>query len=186
METFSCWLEHQIRQRSWKPADLARAAGIPNATISRILNGTRQAGPDVCRAIAKALRVSQEEVFRQRGFLDPIPSPVAAEEELVYLYRSLNPDRREIALDVMRGLVQGMSGHYAFVPADENALDAACFRAIMNLADEEKWIETIRKIQGNTTLRQQLGIDRKLDRMDAEDEARCGTGPDESGGSKTS
>ena len=73
METFSAWLEWQIKQRGWKPADLARAADLPNATISRILNDQRQAGVDACRAIAKALRISQEEVFRQRGFLDPLP-----------------------------------------------------------------------------------------------------------------
>lgn len=66
---FSEWLEEQLELRGWRPVDLANAAGLPNATISRILNGDRKAGPDVATSIARALNLSVDYVFRQAALL---------------------------------------------------------------------------------------------------------------------
>jgi transcriptional regulator with XRE-family HTH domain len=73
MESLREWLEKEIVKRNWKPADLARAAGIPDATLSRILNETRGAGPEACTAIANALNVSPAYVFQLAGLLPPDP-----------------------------------------------------------------------------------------------------------------
>jgi transcriptional regulator with XRE-family HTH domain len=157
METFPDWLEWQIKQRGWKPADLARAADLPNATISRILNETRQAGPDACKKIARALNVSQEEVFRRRGFLDPLPPGVLdhhmtpEERELIGLHRRLPPDRREAAFHMICGLVQGMTGRYTFVPASDDpaAMTPARFREIIELDNNDLFHEAIMKLLEN-------------------------------------
>jgi transcriptional regulator with XRE-family HTH domain len=104
METLSTWIEEQLQKRDWRPADLARVAGIKDATLSRILNETRQAGPDVCNAIAKALDEPPEKVFRLAGILPPLPPPVEEEREALGLLRNLPPDLRTIALRMLRSL----------------------------------------------------------------------------------
>jgi transcriptional regulator with XRE-family HTH domain len=68
---FTTWLENQLSLRGWRPVDLANAAGLPPPTIARVLNGDRKAGPDVANAIAVALNLSPEMVFRQAGLLPP-------------------------------------------------------------------------------------------------------------------
>jgi len=55
METLVKFLEAELVRRSWRQADLARAARVPDATIHHILNGSRRAGPEVCNALARAL-----------------------------------------------------------------------------------------------------------------------------------
>ena len=69
MTTLVDYLEDELHRRNWRPADLARAAGVPDATISHILNGSRRAGPDVCNAIARALGEPPERIFRLAGLL---------------------------------------------------------------------------------------------------------------------
>ena len=52
---FSHWLESELDARSWRPADLARAAGLPQATVGNILNGNRELGLKTAVALALAL-----------------------------------------------------------------------------------------------------------------------------------
>lgn len=104
METFSDWIERQLKERNWRPADLARAAGITDAALSRILSGTRNPGPDVCQAIAQALNEPPEKVFRLAGLLPPLPPGDGDVEEITEIARRLAPDRRKQALDFLRYL----------------------------------------------------------------------------------
>lgn len=155
METFSQWLEDQLRIRGLKPADLSRASGVSNATISRILNSTRQAGPDACKAIARALNISQEEVFRQRGFLDPLPPGVSdnhitpEEREHIRLLRALNPGHREAALLMLRGLAQSepQPHYYTYTPVESRPASATCVvENILALAADSEKREAISKL----------------------------------------
>lgn len=50
-------LRDDIAARGWLPTDLARAAGLSNQTISRVLNGDR-ANPRTVDQIAKAMGYS--------------------------------------------------------------------------------------------------------------------------------
>jgi len=104
METLNQWIENQLQDRNWRPADLARIAGIKDATLSRILNQTRQAGPEVCRAIAKALDADEEDVFRRAGLLSPLPPAVAEEREAMRILRQLPPEFRAVAINLLRAL----------------------------------------------------------------------------------
>ena len=72
-ESFATWLQVEIKKRNWSPSDLARQAKKDIATISRVFNGDRQAGDDVCRAIAGALDMPQWEVFIRAGLLTEPP-----------------------------------------------------------------------------------------------------------------
>ena len=104
MTTLIDYLEEQLQRRTWRPADLARAAGVPDATISHILKGSRRAGPDVCNAIARALNESPEKIFRMAGLLPPLPRSVEEEREAVRILRALPPDMRAVAMRLLRSL----------------------------------------------------------------------------------
>jgi transcriptional regulator with XRE-family HTH domain len=109
MEPLIEYLEKELVGRSWRPADLARAARLPDATISHILNGSRRAGPEVCNALARALNEPPERIFRLAGLLPPLPPEVEEETEAVRILRTLPPDLRAAAMRMLRSLRPGGS-----------------------------------------------------------------------------
>ena len=66
---FANWLQQELDKRGWNHTELARRSEVTPGQISRVANGSRGAGPDLCIAIAKGLDLSREEVFRARGWL---------------------------------------------------------------------------------------------------------------------
>lgn len=88
---FTDWLEEQMRQRAWSQAELARRAGVTQSAISLILSGSRQPGEDVSNALAKALKIPPEEVFRAAGLLPPSRNENKKINELAHLAGEL-PD----------------------------------------------------------------------------------------------
>ena len=95
------WLEEEMQKRNWRPAELAHAAGLYSATLSRILNGDRQPGPDVCLAIAKAFELPPESVFRMAGLLPMLPGPDRDPmlQEIYDLVRNMNAEERQEILE---------------------------------------------------------------------------------------
>ena len=106
MESFSDWLERELAARGMRPADLARLANIGDATLSRILSESRNAGPDVCLNIAQAFELPPEMVFRQAGLLPPATEITEEWEELLYIWKCLSPGERQIALRILRSLAR--------------------------------------------------------------------------------
>ena len=106
METFSDWLMAELNERQWTQAELARRCGSTKATISRIINGERQIGTDVATAIAYALNLPPDEVFRQAGLLPPQPDIDPKLAEINYLLATLPPDLQEEALSYLRYLIE--------------------------------------------------------------------------------
>jgi transcriptional regulator with XRE-family HTH domain len=90
------WLLEQIEERGWTQAELARRAGLAQSTLNRIINETRQLGPDAALAIARALGERPETVYRLAGLLPPTP---AADDELKLMVQ-------EIA-EILAGLPDG-------------------------------------------------------------------------------
>ena len=91
------WLEHEMKTRRWRPADLAKAAGIYPATLARVLNGDRKAGPDVCKGLARALEVPPDWVFRLAGLLPELPG---TEDDLTL--KEINEIAKNLSLDERR------------------------------------------------------------------------------------
>jgi transcriptional regulator with XRE-family HTH domain len=126
MSDLSEYLQAELMRRAWRPADLARAAGVPDATVSHILKGSRRAGPEVCRALARALDEPAERIFRLAGLLPGLSPAVEEEREAVDILRSLSPELRGAAMRMLRGLKPGpASGR----PAEQPGAPAAAERA---------------------------------------------------------
>ncbi len=70
---FADWLQRELNKREWSHAELARRSGVQTSQISRVINRSRRAGPDLCIAIAGGLELPREEVFRARGWLEYLP-----------------------------------------------------------------------------------------------------------------
>ena len=66
---FVTWLKGELDLRGWTMKDLAEKADLTASTISRLLSGERQPGPESLGAIAKAFDLSPEFVFRKAGVL---------------------------------------------------------------------------------------------------------------------
>jgi transcriptional regulator with XRE-family HTH domain len=116
-ESFATWLQVEIKKRDWSPSDLARQAKKDIATISRVLNGDRQAGDDVCRAIADALGLPQWQVFLRAGLLTEAPRDMTARdyriEKLTDRLMALpEPDRERLLAiaESMADMVEKKSG----------------------------------------------------------------------------
>jgi transcriptional regulator with XRE-family HTH domain len=104
METFSTWLNNQLDTFGWTQAELARRAGLGEATLSRFISGTHRPGPDACLAIARAFGEPPENVFRLAGLLPPLPPAVQEEREAITILRRLPSQARDYALAILRAL----------------------------------------------------------------------------------
>lgn len=106
---FSSWLQTQLIKRGWDQSEVAKRAQmtgyyISKTQVSRIINGDRQAGPDACIAIAHALGLSREEVFKARGWLltaseDPVqPNMTPQVAEVIRQLLRLPQDTQELVV----------------------------------------------------------------------------------------
>lgn len=73
-------------------ADLAKSSGLSSGAISLILSSSRGVGPDACNAIAKALNIPPETVYRAAGLLPPVSEKDARIETILHLAEQLPDD----------------------------------------------------------------------------------------------
>ena len=106
MQKFTEWLETQLAERGWQAADLARASGLPDATISRVLNGTRGVGPKVCRQIARALKLPEDVLFQRAGLQSARPEADALMSELLYHFDRLTEEDQELAIALVSAMAK--------------------------------------------------------------------------------
>jgi transcriptional regulator with XRE-family HTH domain len=96
VKDFVKWLEEEMAARHWRTADLATAAGLYHGTLAKVLNGDRRAGPEVCLAIAKALNIPADSVFRRAGLLPELPGtdrdPTL--QETMDVMKNMTPEER--------------------------------------------------------------------------------------------
>lgn len=91
---FSQWLRNEIARQGLSQADIARRADISPSQVSRIINATSTPSQDALSAIARALRLPPDEIYRQAGLLPPIPNNDAEIAELDHIARQLNNDNK--------------------------------------------------------------------------------------------
>ena len=103
---FSGWLQDKIDKREWTQADLARKTDLSRAAVSQVLSENRRPGPEFCRAIARALDLPEEEVFRQAGLLSPKAEEPPNLGEWIRMFVLADEDERDRMLEVARTLSQ--------------------------------------------------------------------------------
>lgn len=93
---------------------LAKIAGISPSVISRIRAGGRP-GWEVCYALAGAMGLPPEQLFRAAGLLPSRPEIPAAElDQLNRLYSKLSPWQKRLVLKLVSALLndQDQPAHY--------------------------------------------------------------------------
>lgn len=78
--SFGDWLDHELTLRGWSQSEAARRGGVAASTIQQVVSGATQPGPKLCKAIARAFGMSEEEVFRRAGLL-PMPINSTADDQ---------------------------------------------------------------------------------------------------------
>ena len=81
------WLLDQLKRRGWSQRELARRAGLPQASVSKSLTGERNATADTCVKVAGALDVSPILVLTKAGIIPPQPDRDPRLEEITELIR---------------------------------------------------------------------------------------------------
>lgn len=103
---FRNWLWRELDQRGMSQSDITRQSKIkisPGA-ISHVLNGTRDPGPEFCKAIASAFNYSPEYVFRKAGILPKEKNKTPTLEEANELMEQLPEEYQQQALAIIRFL----------------------------------------------------------------------------------
>jgi len=90
------WLDEQLKQLGWNDHQLARQAGISHSVISKARAGTTPKW-EACVALAAALNLPAEIVFRHAGLLPDVEDACPELAELHALLPLLSEyDRREL------------------------------------------------------------------------------------------
>lgn len=114
---FAKWLQAELDKRDLRQTDLARRTGIGTSQISRIVNMERGVGPESAVAIARALKIPPEIVFRKAGLLPPEPEEPLEHapkvREIVHLYEQLDDRDQDEVLAIVRTIVKEKMARYA-------------------------------------------------------------------------
>jgi transcriptional regulator with XRE-family HTH domain len=93
---FSEWLLQQMTARGWGNADLANAARINRQVIWGWLNRNKKPSEENLQAVAKALKIPVEEVYRAAGILPPKEESDEWIERITHQINQLPPEEKEL------------------------------------------------------------------------------------------
>lgn len=71
MVNFGNWLLELLQEENMSQSELARLANLSKGTISNLINGIKTPSQETLTAIARALKLPPETVFRAAGLLPP-------------------------------------------------------------------------------------------------------------------
>jgi transcriptional regulator with XRE-family HTH domain len=100
--TFPEWLASELEKRDMRQVDLAKKSGVATAQISRILSGQRGTESKTLLAIAKALSLPPEQVYRAAGILPPAINIDEDMERILHETEKLPKADREEVLAYIR------------------------------------------------------------------------------------
>lgn len=99
LQTFAEWLKEELDNRGWTRAELARRSKLQEATFTYIFGG-RKPSPETCNAIAGALGIPSETVFRKAGLLPANPEDdEKLLNEVVEAFKRLDINQRQAVLE---------------------------------------------------------------------------------------
>lgn len=92
---FSSWLQDRLDERGWRPTDLAKQAKMSDTAISRFIQGARKPDSKSLNAIAKALKLPPDQVFRAAGQLPQKPETDERIERVIHEMQDLNDQEKD-------------------------------------------------------------------------------------------
>lgn len=100
--TFSQWLQNELTARGMSQADLARKSGLTTGAISNLINDVRHPSVEALLAIAKALKLPADALFRIAGILPETAETSVEDEELLFLFNQLSTNDQQELLEIAR------------------------------------------------------------------------------------
>jgi transcriptional regulator with XRE-family HTH domain len=100
VETLGEYLREQRVSSRLSLRQLAEQAGVSNPYLSQIERGLRKPSAEVLQQIAKALRISAEQVYVRAGILSPDSDGVGSVEMAVVADSRLTERQKQSLLDV--------------------------------------------------------------------------------------
>jgi transcriptional regulator with XRE-family HTH domain len=158
---FGEYLKEQIATRRksegrvWTQNELGRRAGISGGHVSMLINGKIAADPPTLNKIARALKVSPEEVFEAAGVLPPPEGELSGDVlALAREVEALPAAARPLAIQAIRGVLHAMyamageSITAGYSVLDEGEYLAAIIRQFRD-ADPEGYAEFVATLSGD-------------------------------------
>jgi len=84
-----------LEEKGWSQSKLAKAAKVSPASISDVLSGRRKVGRELATAIAGALKIPPEQVFRAAGFLPPAQTDDEWDRRVIHLLKQFPPEEKK-------------------------------------------------------------------------------------------
>ena len=100
VETLGSYLREQRVAAELSLRQLAEQAGVSNPYLSQIERGLRRPSAEVLQALAKALRISAEQVYVQAGILSPDDDQVRSVELAILGDPNLSERQKQALLEV--------------------------------------------------------------------------------------
>ena len=125
------WLAHQLEQRDWRQADLARGLGVSTGMVSNWLTGQRRVSPYYCEQIAVLLGADVDYLLALAGHRPMVlaTDPDEPVEQLASKLRRirLTPERASVLDDMLDGMLardrREQRGHQLPLPSSPPGLD---------------------------------------------------------------
>lgn len=105
VESLGEYLKEQRLSASLSLRQLAEQAGVSNPYLSQIERGLRKPSAEVLQQIAKALRISAEQLYVRAGILDPDEREAGSVELTVLADPGLTERQKQSLLDVYRSFL---------------------------------------------------------------------------------
>ena len=100
VESLGDYLKEQRAEARLSLRQLSEQAGVSNPYLSQIERGLRRPSAEVLQQIAKALRISAENLYVRAGILDPDEDPAGSVELAILADTGLTERQKQSLLDV--------------------------------------------------------------------------------------
>jgi transcriptional regulator with XRE-family HTH domain len=140
VETLGSYLREQRVAAELSLRQLAEQAGVSNPYLSQIERGLRRPSAEVLQALAKALRISAEQVYVQAGILNPDDDQVRSVELAILGDPVLSERQKQALLEI-----------YQSFRASSTLDDEPAEGTTAPLADEERAPDVRTGVPGQAT-----------------------------------
>ncbi len=113
------YLKEQRTQAQLSLRQLAEQTGVSNPYLSQIERGLRRPSAEVLQQIAKALRISAEQLYIRAGIVSPDDGVGGSVELAVLADTALTERQKQSLLDVYQSFLAMKAGQATAEPGDE-------------------------------------------------------------------